>query len=45
MEGYGVYDWVEGKKYEGQWLGGKMHGYGVFSFPDGRCYKGNYVLD
>lgn len=27
-EGFGIFMWNDGKKYEGMWLKGKMHGKG-----------------
>ena len=29
-EGYGVYYWVDGRKYEGWWYKGKQHGLGTY---------------
>jgi len=40
MEGQGVFTWVDGRKYEGEYLDDKKHGYGKFVWPDGRIYKG-----
>lgn len=28
MEGQGVFTWVDGRKYEGEYLDDKKHGYG-----------------
>lgn len=38
MEGKGVFTWVDGRKYEGEYLDDKKHGYGKFIWPDGRIY-------
>jgi len=40
MEGQGIFTWVDGRKYEGDYLDDKKHGYGKFTWPDGRVYKG-----
>eukprot|EP00969_Alexandrium_andersonii_P196175 8667331-Alexandrium_andersonii.AAC.1 len=36
----GVYQWADGRKFDGDWLNSKMHGSGVFSWADGRRYEG-----
>lgn len=41
----GVYEWSDGRKYEGQWKNNKMEGYGIFTWPDGRRYEGEYIDD
>ena len=41
----GVYEWSDGRKYDGQWRNNKMEGYGVFTCPDGRRYEGEYIDD
>ena len=28
ISGYGVYTWLDGRKYEGEWLNNNMHGRG-----------------
>jgi hypothetical protein len=43
MEGYGVFTWPDGRKYEGQYVNDKKEGYGVFNFKDGRIYKGQWL--
>jgi hypothetical protein len=40
MQGKGVCEWIDGKKYIGQYKHGKKNGYGEFSWPDGKIYKG-----
>ena len=29
-EGNGIFEWPNGRKYEGKWLEGKQHGEGIF---------------
>jgi hypothetical protein len=41
----GVYQWSDGRKYDGEWKNNKMEGYGVFTWPDGRKYEGQYIDD
>jgi hypothetical protein len=41
----GIYEWSDGRKYEGEWKNNKMEGYGVFTWPDGRRYEGEYIDD
>ncbi len=47
--GYGIYTWESGEKYEGYWKFdaslnyGKRHGYGVNYFSNGAKYDGNWV--
>ena len=40
MEGYGVYFWADGRRYEGQYLHDKKSGFGIYYWPDGRKYEG-----
>lgn len=40
MQGYGVYVYADGLKYEGQFVADKKEGYGVYSWTDGRKYEG-----
>jgi hypothetical protein len=35
-QGFGIYIWTDGRKYEGQWLNGKQHGEGKYVLPDGK---------
>ena len=42
MNGFGKFEWPDGRKYEGNYKNDKKEGYGVFSWPDGRIYKGNW---
>ena len=41
----GIYEWSDGRKFQGQWKNNKMEGYGIFTWPDGRKYEGDYVDD
>lgn len=45
LTGKGVYNWSDGRVYEGTWKNNKMEGEGVFKWPDGRKYEGEYVDD
>ncbi len=40
MEGYGIYTWKDGRRYEGQYKEDKKHGYGIYIWADGRRYEG-----
>jgi len=40
IDGFGTYEWVDGRKYEGYWKGNLMHGQGVYTWSDGRKYDG-----
>lgn len=40
MEGYGIYTWKDGRRYEGQYKEDKKHGYGIYVWADGRRYEG-----
>ena len=40
VNGYGVYQSVDGRRYEGPFRDGKPHGKGVYSFPNGERYEG-----
>ena len=42
INGKGIYHWVDGRKYEGDWENNKMHGKGIYTWPDGRKYDGDY---
>ena len=35
MEGKGIFNWSDGRKYEGEYLDDKKHGFGRFEWPDG----------
>ena len=40
MEGYGIYTWEDGKKYEGYYLNNLKHGHGVYTWSNGKRYDG-----
>jgi len=40
MHGNGIYNWPDGRRYEGDYINDKKHGFGIYTYPDGRCYKG-----
>jgi hypothetical protein len=40
MHGEGVFTWVDGRKYKGEYKNDKKDGYGTFEWPDGRRYEG-----
>jgi hypothetical protein len=42
LQGRGTYEWVDGRKYEGEWLKDEMHGSGVYTWPDKRKYVGEF---
>lgn len=41
----GIYEWADGRKYEGSWIANKMDGQGHFKWLDGRYYQGQYKND
>lgn len=43
MNGFGVFIWPDGRRYEGEYLDDKKHGKGVFTFSDGKKYSGLWV--
>jgi hypothetical protein len=43
--GFGVYTWSSGEKYEGFWKNGQRNGYGINYFANGAKYTGNWVND
>lgn len=43
MHGKGIYQWKDGRKYEGEYEYDKKHGYGVYIWADGRQYQGGWV--
>lgn len=40
MHGRGVFTWLDGRIYNGEYFEDKKEGYGEFSWPDGRRYTG-----
>lgn len=43
MNGFGVYTWADGRKYEGCFENDLKQGYGVYSYADGSKYSGSWV--
>ena len=41
-EGFGLYTWVDGRRYEGQWVKGKQHGRGKYFGTDGSIKYGTW---
>ena len=41
----GVYNWSDGRQYNGEGKNNKMEGRGIFEWPDGRKYDGEYRDD
>ncbi len=39
-EGYGIFEWPEGRKSIGNWFQGKQHGKGVYISPSGSRREG-----
>lgn len=29
MQGFGIFRWPNGKRFEGEWMEGKKHGFGI----------------
>ena len=44
-EGFGIYRWPSGDKYEGNFKGGKKNGQGLWTGCDGCSYEGEWVDD
>ena len=42
MDGYGIFTWPDGRKYNGEYKDDKKDGTGIFEWSDGRKYKGNW---
>jgi len=42
-QGHGVFSWVDGALYAGNWQQGKQHGRGTLIFADGRRYEGAWA--
>ena len=37
---FGIYEWPDGKRYEGEFSDDKRHGNGRFQWKDGKVYEG-----
>ncbi|KAK5601397.1 hypothetical protein CRENBAI_000334 [Crenichthys baileyi] len=44
-QGFGVQEWADGSKYEGEFLDGFKHGKGRYSWRNGECYEGFFYKD
>jgi antitoxin component YwqK of YwqJK toxin-antitoxin module len=42
--GFGVYKWSDGDKYEGDWKNGKFEGKGKYYYSNGSTFEGKYKL-
>ena len=40
MHGKGVFEWLDGRKYIGEYIEDKKEGKGMFEWPDGKKYIG-----
>jgi hypothetical protein len=45
LNGYGAYNWFDGRKYYGSWKNNDMHGFGIYIYADGVRFDGEYVDD
>ncbi|XP_062411975.1 ankyrin repeat and MYND domain-containing protein 1-like [Sardina pilchardus] len=43
--GFGVQQWPDGSRYEGEFKNDLKHGVGVYSWPNGEIYKGSFYKD
>lgn len=41
----GIYSWLDGRRYEGEWVKNNMEGVGCYIWSDGRKYEGEYLDD
>ena len=44
-DGFGVTEWADGKRHEGEYRGGQRNGKGTFTWPNGHCYIGEFKDD
>ena len=44
-EGYGIYMFPDGEKYEGQWFQDQQHGKGIYYFMNNNRYDGMWYQD
>jgi hypothetical protein len=42
MHGHGVFQWEDGRKYEGEYYDDKKQGKGTLTWTDGRKYDGGW---
>ena len=45
MEGFGIYNYSDGRQYIGEWKNNQMDGYGEFTWIEGKKYIGFYKED
>ena len=43
IDGFGVMQWGDGRKFTGSWIGERKHGYGVYEKDDGSSISGTWV--
>jgi len=43
MDGFGVYKYSDGERYEGEWKDDNWHGRGKLTSADGRVREGNWL--
>lgn len=43
--GYGIFVFPDGERYQGMWKDNKRHGYGTFQYNDGTIFEGNWFND
>ena len=41
-DGYGVYTWADGRKYEGEFMNNEQHGIGTYISKSGKIKKGQW---
>ena len=44
-DGFGVYEWSDGTKYEGNFKEDRKDGFGIYYFYNGDKYEGNFKED
>jgi hypothetical protein len=42
-QGYGCFEWPDGRKYRGEWKNGKQHGRGFYTGTDGIEKEGEWA--
>ena len=42
MEGFGIYNYTDGRQYIGEWKSNKMEGCGEYDMNEGKIYFGFY---
>ena len=41
-EGHGIYTWIHGDRFNGNWHQDKMCNFGVYNFSNGSIYEGEF---